>query len=127
MSTIIISIGHIYVAVPPLYRVYKEDSKRKITETYCWDDKDLEAAKKKIGAGYKINRYKGLGEMDASQLKETTMDPRTRLLVQVSIQDPLFVEKQIGILMGKDTTIRRKWVEENVDFSKVDSFINEVK
>ena len=123
----LITSGHIYVAVPPLYRVYKEDSKRKITETYCWDDKDLEAAKKKIGAGYKINRYKGLGEMDASQLKETTMDPKTRLLVQVSIQDPLFVEKQIGILMGKDTTIRRKWVEENVDFSKVDNFINEVK
>ena len=65
--------------------------------------------------------------MNAEQLKATTMDPRHRLLVQVNIEDPLFVEKQVAILMGRDTSVRRKWVEENVDFAKVDSFIEEVK
>ena len=65
--------------------------------------------------------------MDAVQLKETTMDPRTRILIQVSIDDPFLVEKRVGILMGKDSSVRRKWVEENVDFNVVDTFIEEVK
>ena len=65
--------------------------------------------------------------MDAIQLKETTMDPRTRLLIQVDIEDPILVEKRVNILMGRDTTVRREWVEENVDFNKVDTFIKEVK
>ena len=96
-------------------------------QEYAWDDEGLDAAKKKIGAGCKISRYKGLGEMDAVQLKETTMDPRTRILIQVSIDDPFLVEKRVGILMGKDSSVRRKWVEENVDFNVVDTFIEEVK
>ena len=122
----LITSGHVYIAVPPLYRVYKEDGKRVIQE-YAWDDEGLEKAKKKVGAGYKVSRYKGLGEMDAIQLKETTMDPRTRLLIQVDIEDPILVEKRVNILMGRDTTVRREWVEENVDFNKVDTFIKEVK
>ncbi len=126
MRTLITS-GHVYVAVPPLYRVYKEDKNRKVIEKYAWNDTDLAVAKKIIGPGCKINRYKGLGEMNAEQLKATTMDPRKRLLIQVSIDDPLFVENQVSVLMGKDTSVRKKWVEENVDFSKVDSFIEEVK
>lgn len=122
----LITSGHVYIAVPPLYRVFKEVN-RQIIQEYVWDDQGLEAAKKKVGAGYKISRYKGLGEMDAVQLKETTMDPRTRMLIQVSIDDPFLVEKRVGILMGKDTVVRRKWVEENVDFNEVDTFIEEVK
>ena len=122
----LITSGHIYIAVPPLYRVYKEDGKKLIQE-YAWDDEGLEAAKKKVGGGYKINRYKGLGEMDAIQLKETTMDPRTRFLVKVDISDPFLVEKRVKILMGNDASIRRKWVEENVDFNRVDTFMKEVK
>jgi len=122
----LITSGHIYIAVPPLYRVFKEDGKKLIQE-YAWDDEGLDAAKKKVGSGCKINRYKGLGEMDAIQLKETTMDPRTRLLIQVDIEDPILVEKRVNILMGRDTSIRRAWVEENVDFSKVDTFMKEVK
>lgn len=118
--------GNIYLAVPPLYRVYKDDGKRIIHE-YAWDDEGLEVAKKKIGSGYKISRYKGLGEMDAIQLKETTMDPKTRMLIKVDIEDPFLVEKRVNILMGKDTSVRRAWVEENVDFSKIDTFIKEVK
>ena len=122
----LITSGHIYIAVPPLYRVFKEDGKKLIQE-YAWDDEGLDAAKKKVGSGCKINRYKGLGEMDAIQLKETTMDPRSRLLIQVDIEDPILVEKRVNILMGRDTSIRRAWVEENVDFSKVDTFMKEVK
>ena len=122
----LITSGHVFIAVPPLYRVFKEDGK-KLVQQYAWDDEGLEQAKKKVGSGYKISRYKGLGEMDAIQLKETTMDPKTRLLIQVDIEDPLLVEKRVAVLMGKDTTVRRKWVEENIDFSKIDSFIKEVK
>lgn len=122
----LITAGHVFVAVPPLYRVFK-DSGKQMVQLYAWSEKDLDAAKKKIGAGYKISRYKGLGEMNEVQLKETTMDPKSRLLIQVKIDDPLFVEKQVGILMGKDASVRRQWVEENVDFNEVDTFINEVK
>ncbi|MCR5308956.1 MAG: type IIA DNA topoisomerase subunit B [Bacilli bacterium] len=125
MRQLIVS-GHVYIAVPPLYRVYKEEGKKVIQE-YAWDDAGLEAAKKKVGGGYKVSRYKGLGEMDAVQLKETTMDPKTRLLIQVDIEDPFVVEKRVAVLMGKDTSVRKKWVEENVDFNVVDTFMKEVR
>ena len=124
----LITTGHVYIAVPPLYRVAREENKKLIQE-YAWDDAGLEAAKKKVGGGSqaKITRYKGLGEMDAIQLKETTMDPKTRLLIQVDINDPFLVEKRVNVLMGKDASLRRKWVEENVDFTNVDTFLKEAK
>ncbi len=122
----LITSGHVFIAVPPLYRVFKEDGHKKVQE-YAWDDAGLEEAKKKVGAGYKINRYKGLGEMDAIQLKETTMDPKTRLLLQVDIDDPILADNRVSTLMGKDTTVRKKWVEENVNFNEVDTFLKEVK
>lgn len=120
----LITSGHVYVAVPPLYRVYKETNKKEIEE-YAWNDEDLALAKKKIGPGYKVSRFKGLGEMNDKQLKETTMDPKHRQLIQVNIENPFLAEKRISTLMGKDTTIRRKWVEENVDFNTEDSFFKE--
>ncbi len=122
----LITSGHIYIAVPPLYRVAKEEGK-KVVQEYAWDDEGLAKAKKKVGASGKISRYKGLGEMDAIQLKETTMDPKTRMLIQVDINDPFLVEKRVKILMGNDASVRRKWVEENVDFNNVDTFMKEVK
>ena len=122
----LITSGHIYIAVPPLYRVAREEGKKVIQE-YAWDDEGLAKAKKKVGGNCKISRYKGLGEMDAIQLKETTMDPKTRLLIQVDINDPFLVEKRVKILMGNDASLRRKWVEENVDFNSVDTFMKEVK
>ncbi len=122
----LITSGKVFIAVPPLYRVYREINK-KIVYQYAWDDDGLEKAKTDIGNGYKISRYKGLGEMDASQLWETTMNPSSRKLIKVDIEDPLVVEKRIAVLMGNDTVIRRKWVEENVDFNTVDTFIKEVK
>ncbi|MCF0118023.1 MAG: DNA topoisomerase IV subunit B [Bacilli bacterium] len=122
----LITHGYIYVAVPPLYRVSKEKDKKEICR-YAWDDAGLEKAKKEIGAGYRISRYKGLGEMNSEQLWDTTMNPNTRALIRVNIEDPLLVEKRISILMGKDTSVRKKWLEENVDFNEVDTFIKEVK
>lgn len=123
----LITEGKVFVAVPPLYHVIKEDSKGKKVEAYAWDDKTLDEAKKKVGAVYKVSRYKGLGEMSDKQLKETTMDPANRLLIQVSIDDPLSVENKVAILMGKDADKRKKWLEKNVDFNEVDNFIEEVK
>ena len=122
----LITSGHVYIAVPPLYRIYKEEN-HKMRQEYAWDDEGLETSKKRIGAGYKVSRYKGLGEMDAIQLKETTMDPRTRLLIRVDIEDPLLADSRVSVLMGKDTSSRKKWVEENVNFNEVDTFIKEVK
>lgn len=122
----LITSGHVFVAVPPLYRVFKEVNHQMYQE-YAWDDEGLEQAKKKIGAGYKVSRYKGLGEMNSIQLKETTMNIITRKLVQIDIEDPFLVEKRVGILMGNDTQVRRKWVEENVDFNEIDTFIKEIK
>ena len=118
--------GKVFVAVPPLYRVYKVDSKGKTVEEYAWNDNDLEEAKAKIGKGYKVSRYKGLGEMSDKQLKETTMDPKRRLLIKVGIDDALVVDKKISILMGKDPDKRKKWLEQNVDFNEEDKFIEEV-
>ena len=123
----LITEGRVYCAVPPIYRVYKTDAKGKTNEAYAWNDKDLEEAKQKIGKGYKVSRYKGLGEMSDKQLKETTMDPKNRQLIQIGIEDPLSVESKINTLMGKDTEKRKRWLEQNVDFNEVDTFIEEVK
>ena len=122
----LITSGHVFIAVPPLYRIYKEEGK-KMNQVYAWDDKGLEDGKKKIGSGYKVSRYKGLGEMDYLQLRETTMDPKSRLLIQVDIEDPLLAEAKVSTLMGKDTVVRKKWVEENVNFDEVDTFMKEAK
>lgn len=110
----LITGGYIYIAVPPLYRALNESTGK---FAYAWNDEQLEKAKKTVGSPNRISRYKGLGEMNATQLKETTMDPKTRTLIKVRIEDPLIVERRVAILMGKDASVRRKWVEENVDFT----------
>lgn len=121
----LIDRGMVYIAQPPLYRVYKKSDPSK--HIYCWSDEDLEKAKDKIGAGYGVNRYKGLGEMNADQLASTTMNKKTRVLCQVKIEDPLVAEKRIETLMGKDSGPRWNWIKENVTFNEVDEFIKEVK
>ena len=122
----LIKAGMVYIAVPPLYRVSRIINKE-LKYVYAWDDASLESAKQQIGAGYRINRYKGLGEMNAEQLWETTLNPQTRTLIRINIDDPLQVEKRVSILMGKDAGNRRKWIEENIDFNQFDTFIEEVK
>ena len=121
----LIDNGMVYIACPPLYRVYRKSDPKQYQ--YVWDDTKLEAAKAKIGAGYGINRYKGLGEMNADQLASTTMNKKTRFLLRVDVQDPLVVEKRISILMGRDASLRRDWIEENIVFNEEDKFMKEVK
>jgi topoisomerase-4 subunit B len=118
--------GKLFVAMPPLYRVSREVNHKQIYK-YAWNENDLELAKKEIGPGCKVSRYKGLGEMNAEQLWETTMDPRRRQLLKVTIEDALLAEQRVNVLMGNDAQLRRNWIEENINFNEVDSFIDEVK
>ena len=107
--------------MPPLYKISKKNGK-KDNIVYAWDDKELEAAKKKVGKGYNVQRYKGLGEMNADQLWETTMNPETRTLIQVTIEDAALVERRVSVLMGDKVEPRREWIEDNVQFSMEDDF-----
>ena len=120
----LIKAGKVYIAMPPLYKVSKKSGK-KDNVIYCWDEKDLEAARKKMGRGYDVQRYKGLGEMNAEQLWETTMNPETRTLIQVTIDDAAIVERSVSVLMGDKVQPRREWIENNVQFSLEDSFFME--
>lgn len=108
--------GHVYIALPPLYKVSKGKNSH-----YCFDEEALETYKKKYGK-VDIQRYKGLGEMNATQLWETTMDPTQRTLIQVSIEDGVLAERYVTVLMGDKANLRRKWIEDNVAFTLEDSF-----
>lgn len=108
--------GHIFVALSPLYRITDKAS-RKIL--YAWDEKELAECKKQFKS-YEVQRYKGLGEMNADQLWETTMNPAVRKMIRVSIEDAAMAEKQVSILMGDNASSRKKWIDTNVDFDMVD-------
>lgn len=118
----LITAGKVYIALPPLYKISKKNGKKE-EAIYAWEDEELEAAKKKLGRGYNIQRYKGLGEMNASQLWETTMNPETRTLIQVSIDDAAIVERRVSVLMGDKVEPRRDWIEQNVQFTLEDNFV----
>ena len=123
----LIELGHIYVACPPLYRVMKM-VKGKTIEEFAWNIQELEEAKKKIGSGYTVSRYKGLGEMDADQFWKTTMDPNNRKLYRLAIEDDQIVGEMVEVFMGKNPASRNAWISENIDFSnKGDFFVEEVK
>ena len=107
--------GKIYIALPPLFKVSKGTGKKEVIE-YSWDDKGLKKAINKIGKGYIIQRYKGLGEMNADQLWETTMNPDTRTLIRVRIDDVARAERRVATLMGDKVEPRRKWIESHVSF-----------
>ena len=111
-----IDAGKIYIALPPLYRLQKKQGKQMRTE-YAWTDEELALRTKTFGKGYALQRYKGLGEMNAEQLWETTMDPEKRTLVRVRIDDAALAEKRVTTLMGDKVEPRRKWIESNVHFS----------
>lgn len=113
--------GRIYLAMPPLYKVYKPSPKGE-KFVYAWDEQELNQAKATIGNGALIQRYKGLGEMNASQLWETTMDPTTRSLIKVTIDDAIIADRRVSILMGSDSGARRHWIDENVQFTLEDHF-----
>lgn len=117
--TPLIEAGKIFIALPPLYKVSKGVGKKEVLE-YAWTDDELEGAISKIGKGYMIQRYKGLGEMNADQLWETTMDPETRTLIRVRIDDIARAERRVATLMGDKVEPRRKWIEKHVEFTMED-------
>lgn len=113
----LIEEGHIFIAQPPLYKIATLDNK---DVKYAWDEQELNKITKAMKKKHYVQRYKGLGEMDANQLWETTMDPERRQLIQLKIDDIVTAEKEVTTLMGNDVERRRDWIETNIDFNAVD-------
>ncbi|RLL45428.1 DNA topoisomerase IV subunit B [Oceanobacillus piezotolerans] len=111
----LIEAGKVYLAMPPLFKISKGKGKSEKIE-YAWNEEEMKKAVQKFKNGYIVQRYKGLGEMNADQLWETTMDPETRTLVRVSIDDLTRAERRITTLMGDKVEPRRKWIESHVEF-----------
>jgi DNA gyrase subunit B len=117
----LIEKGHIYIAAPPLYQVRKGKN-----FIYCWNEEErkqaiLNYSNGKEDSGVKIQRYKGLGEMNAEQLWDTTMDPNTRILRQLTINDGVEADHIFSMLMGDEVPPRRQFIEENAKYAKIDS------
>ena len=110
--------GNVYIATPPLYLVKKGNKK-----AYAWNDKERDNLAKEFGSGVSIQRYKGLGEMNADQLWDTTMNPETRTLRQISLNfdNSQEAERWFSTLMGDDVPPRRKFIEENAVYAKIDA------
>ncbi|MCP3025957.1 DNA topoisomerase IV subunit B [Halobacillus sp. A5] len=115
----LVEAGKIFIALPPLYKVSKGKGKKEKTE-YAWDEEGMQKIIKVLKNGYTIQRYKGLGEMNADQLWETTMNPETRTLIRVTIDDLARAERRVTTLMGDKVEPRRKWIESHVAFGLED-------
>ena len=113
----LIEHGKLYIAMPPLYKLFNGK-----TVYYAWTDEERKEILEKSKIKLETQRYKGLGEMNADQLWETTMDPNTRSLVKINITDVALAEKRVSILMGDKVEPRKEWIEENVDFTLQDNY-----
>ncbi len=113
----LIEEGKVYIAMPPLYKLFNGK-----TIHYAWSDEERKEILKKSKIKLETQRYKGLGEMNAEQLWETTMNPETRSLIKVNIIDAALAEKRVSILMGDKVEPRKEWIEENVQFTLEDSY-----
>ena len=114
----IIQQGHLFIAAPPLYLVKKGNQQKR----YCWNEEERLAAVEEFGnKGVSIQRYKGLGEMDAAQLWETTMNPAARMLRQVTIENAAEADRIFSMLMGDDVPPRREFIERNAKYANIDA------
>lgn len=111
----LIEAGKVFIALPPLYKVSKGKGK-KAELYYAWSDEEMREILKKVKSGYILQRYKGLGEMNADQLWDTTMNPESRTLIRVTIDDLARAERRVTTLMGDKVAPRRKWIETHVQF-----------
>ncbi len=109
----LITEGHVYIGMPPLYKISKKDKVR-----YAYDDYELQEIVQEFGRGYDLQRYKGLGEMNAEQLWETTMNPQSRTLMRVTIENFSEAERMVTTLMGDQIDARKAYITENADFNK---------
>ena len=116
----LLTAGHIYIGRPPLYRVYKGNK-----SIYAYNDAELRAAQQALGKDANVQRYKGLGEMNPEQLWETTMNPATRKLYQVELDDAAEAERLVTLLMGDKAEPRKLYISEHANFNKEDSFYKE--
>lgn len=116
MKELIIN-GNIFIGMPPLYKITEKDK-----VTYAYDDEELKKLLEKVGKNYTLQRYKGLGEMNAEQLWETTMNPKTRSLMRVTIEDAAEADRLITTLMGDDVEPRKQYIFEFANFNKEDNF-----
>lgn len=116
----LITGGHVYMGMPPLYKVQKGNN-----VTYAYDDGELARITKGM-KGYSLQRYKGLGEMNPEQLWETTLNPENRSLVQVTIEDAAYVEHLVTLLMGDKVAPRKEYITEHANFNRVDSFEDKI-
>ncbi len=116
----LIKNGYVYIATPPLFLVKKGND-----EIYCWTEEERSAAIQELGKGkessLKVQRYKGLGEMDAEQLWDTTMDPAKRVLRQVTIDNAMEADRIFSMLMGDDVPPRREFIEQNAKYANIDA------
>ncbi|HLS60048.1 MAG TPA: DNA topoisomerase IV subunit B [Virgibacillus sp.] len=111
----LVKAGKIYIALPPLFKISKGKGKNEKV-IYAWDETEMEAAIKQFKTGYMVQRYKGLGEMNADQLWETTMNPKSRTFIRVTLDDLARAERRVTTLMGDKVSPRRAWIEKNVQF-----------
>ncbi len=118
----LVAEGHVFIGMPPLYKCQKGTN-----VIYSYDDRELDAAIKKIGKGYTLQRYKGLGEMNPEQLWETTMNPEYRKLVQVTLEDAPEAERLVTVLMGDKVDPRREYISQHANFNREDKFIERVE